>query len=90
MAVAEVTGGFAPELRVTEDTEKLHMDSLGRPVQSEGKRLIVPLKPFCVENTRTVDPEAPGLVMETGLVFAETEKLGGASMFSVTALFEGA
>lgn len=90
VAVAEVTGGFAPELSVTEAVEKLHVVSLGSPEQSEGERLIVPLNPFCVENMRTVDPEAPGLVTEIGLVAAPTEKLGGGSMVSATVLFEGA
>jgi hypothetical protein len=91
VAVAEVTGGFAPELSVTEFAEKLHVDSLGSPEQSDGERLIVPLNPFCVEKLRTVDPAAPGLATEIGLVFAETEKLGGGSMVSATEeLFEGA
>lgn len=83
LAEVEVTGGFAPELSVTEDTEKLQVDSLGSPEQSEGARLIVPLNPFCVENVSIVDPAAPGLVTEIGLVVAATEKLGGGSTTSV-------
>lgn len=76
VAVAEVTGGFAPELRVTDGAEKLHEDSLGSPEHSEGERLMVPLNPFCVVNVTTVDPADPGLVMLMLGRFAESPKLG--------------
>lgn len=77
LVVVARTGLFIPVAaappKVTEEAEKVQPLSDARPEQSEGERLMVPVKPFRAVKVSTAVPELPGLEISINWGFAAAE-----------------
>ena len=62
VVIVRVTGTVVvDDVKVTVEGLKLQVLYGGKFEHIEGERVPVPVKPFCVENVRVVDPDCPGV-----------------------------